>query len=109
MRPSLGRFRQICRSGGIGRRAGLKIPCPSGRVGSTPSSGTNTKGPSGAFCIGTYAAFFFDKKRPQLAVEVRGSGNSVEPGQPRQQTELLDWIVDVVAIEYELFTAMRRI
>ena len=27
------------RSGGIGRRAGLKIPCPSGRVGSTPTSG----------------------------------------------------------------------
>ena len=27
------------RSGGTGRRAGLKIPCPSGRVGSTPTSG----------------------------------------------------------------------
>ena len=29
-----------CRSGGTGRRAGLKIPCPQGREGSTPSSGT---------------------------------------------------------------------
>ena len=28
------------RSGGTGRRAGLKIPCPQGREGSTPSSGT---------------------------------------------------------------------
>lgn len=28
-----------CRSDGIGRRAGLKIPCPSGRVGSIPTSG----------------------------------------------------------------------
>ena len=27
------------RSGGTGRRAGLKIPCPPGRVGSTPTSG----------------------------------------------------------------------
>lgn len=27
------------RSDGIGRRAGLKIPCPFGRVGSTPTSG----------------------------------------------------------------------
>jgi hypothetical protein len=27
------------RSGGIGRRAGLKIRCPSGRVGSTPTFG----------------------------------------------------------------------
>ncbi len=29
------------RSGGTGRRAGLKIPCPQGHEGSTPSSGTN--------------------------------------------------------------------
>jgi integrase len=29
-----------CRSGGTGRRAGLKIPCPKGLVGSIPSSGT---------------------------------------------------------------------
>ena len=29
-------------SGGIGRRAGLKIPWPSGRVGSTPTSGTSS-------------------------------------------------------------------
>jgi hypothetical protein len=29
------------RSGGTGRRAGLKIRWPQGRVGSTPSSGTN--------------------------------------------------------------------
>ena len=29
-----------CRSGGIGRRAGLKIQCPQGRVGSSPTSGT---------------------------------------------------------------------
>ena len=28
------------RSGGTGRRAGLKIPCPQGREGSSPSSGT---------------------------------------------------------------------
>ena len=28
------------RSGGTGRRAGLKIPCPRGREGSSPSSGT---------------------------------------------------------------------
>ena len=31
--------RRPSRSGGTGRRAGLKIPCPSGRVGSTPTSG----------------------------------------------------------------------
>ena len=30
------------RSGGTGRRAGLKIPCPQGREGSSPSSGTKT-------------------------------------------------------------------
>src|SRR4051794_18732711 len=29
------------RSGGIGRRAGLKIRCPRGRVGSSPTSGTS--------------------------------------------------------------------
>ena len=28
-------------SGGIGRRAGFKIPCPQGRVGSIPTSGTS--------------------------------------------------------------------
>src|SRR3989442_14843313 len=32
--------RRAGRSGGIGRRAGLKIRWPQGRVGSTPSSGT---------------------------------------------------------------------
>lgn len=31
-------------SGGIGIRAGLKNQWPLGRVGSTPTSGTNTKG-----------------------------------------------------------------
>ena len=31
---------ELCRSGGIGRRAGFKIQCPSGREGSSPSSGT---------------------------------------------------------------------
>ena len=31
------------RSGGTGRRAGLKIPCPSGRVGSIPTSGIERK------------------------------------------------------------------
>ncbi len=31
------------RSDGIGRRAGLKIPCPSGRVGSTPTFGTQSR------------------------------------------------------------------
>ena len=30
----------ICRRGGIGRRAGLKIQCPQGRAGSTPAFGT---------------------------------------------------------------------
>ncbi len=30
----------ICRGGGIGRRAGLKIRCPQGREGSSPSLGT---------------------------------------------------------------------
>ncbi len=29
----------VCRSGGIGRRGGLKIPCPQGRAGSTPAFG----------------------------------------------------------------------
>ena len=29
----------ICRRGGIGRRAGLKIQCPQGRAGSTPAAG----------------------------------------------------------------------
>ncbi len=44
-RPRAGRFacrgydHAARRSGGTGRRAGLKIPCPSGRVGSTPTSG----------------------------------------------------------------------
>jgi hypothetical protein len=32
------------RSGGIGRRAGLKIRCPKGRVGSIPTFGTNAFG-----------------------------------------------------------------
>ncbi len=31
----------MCRSGGIGRRAGLKIQWPSGRGGSSPPFGTN--------------------------------------------------------------------
>jgi hypothetical protein len=35
--------RRTRRSGGTGRRAGLKIRWPQGRVGSTPSSGTNFK------------------------------------------------------------------
>jgi hypothetical protein len=29
----------LCRRGGIGRRAGLKIQCPRGRAGSTPAAG----------------------------------------------------------------------
>ena len=29
-----------CRGGEIGRRAGFKIQCPLGRVGSTPTLGT---------------------------------------------------------------------
>ena len=33
-------FQLSARSGGTGRRAGLKIRWPQGRVGSTPSSGT---------------------------------------------------------------------
>jgi hypothetical protein len=33
-------FSLLARSGGTGRRAGLKIRWPQGRVGSTPSSGT---------------------------------------------------------------------
>ena len=32
-------FTDICRRGGIGRRAGLKIQWPRGRVGSSPSAG----------------------------------------------------------------------
>jgi hypothetical protein len=36
-----------CSSGGTGRRAGLKIRWPQGRVGSIPSSSTNL--PSGFF------------------------------------------------------------
>ena len=39
----LGATIRLGRSGGTGRRAGLKIPCPSGRVGSTPTSGTGPK------------------------------------------------------------------
>src|SRR3990172_6519787 len=34
-------FFHLRRSGGTGRRAGLKIPWPQGREGSTPSSGTS--------------------------------------------------------------------
>jgi hypothetical protein len=34
------RVRAAGRDGGTGRRAGLKIPCPKGREGSTPSPGT---------------------------------------------------------------------
>lgn len=30
----------LCRDGGIGRRYGLKIRCPLGREGSSPSPGT---------------------------------------------------------------------
>jgi hypothetical protein len=33
-------FLSRCRRGGIGRRAGLKIQWPQGRVGSSPSAGT---------------------------------------------------------------------
>ena len=32
-------YTTYCRCGGIGRRAGLKILCPHGRVGSTPTIG----------------------------------------------------------------------
>ena len=39
----LGATIRLGRSGGTGRRAGLKIPCPSGRVGSTPTSGMEHK------------------------------------------------------------------
>lgn len=34
----------MSQSGGIGRRAGFKIPCPHGRVGSIPTSGTFKNG-----------------------------------------------------------------
>lgn len=34
----------MSQSGGIGRRAGFKIPCPQGRVGSIPTSGTFKNG-----------------------------------------------------------------
>ena len=34
----------LCRRGGIGRRAGLKIQCPQGRAGSTPAAGIDYKG-----------------------------------------------------------------
>ena len=37
----------MCRSGETGRRAGLKIPCPQGRVGSIPTSGTTLASGSG--------------------------------------------------------------
>ena len=40
----LGATIRLGRSGGTGRRAGLKIPCPSGRVGSTPTSGMKPRG-----------------------------------------------------------------
>jgi hypothetical protein len=33
----------VCPCGGTGRRAGLKIRCPQGRVGSIPTGGTNKK------------------------------------------------------------------
>ena len=33
----------IRRCGGIGRRPGLKIPCPQGRAGSTPATGTTSE------------------------------------------------------------------
>ena len=32
-----------CPLGGIGRRQGLKIPCPYGRAGSSPAGGTKQK------------------------------------------------------------------
>ena len=35
--------KHLCRCGGIGRRPGLKIPCPQGRAGSTPATGTIRK------------------------------------------------------------------
>ena len=35
-----GALRAKCRSGGIGRRPGLKIPCSQERAGSIPVSGT---------------------------------------------------------------------
>ena len=43
-RPAAG-YDEPGRSGGTGRRAGLKIRCPSGRAGSTPAFGTGS--PSG--------------------------------------------------------------
>ncbi len=36
-------LKHLCRCGGIGRRPGLKIPCPQGRAGSTPATGTIRK------------------------------------------------------------------
>src|SRR5262245_1385548 len=46
--PSLARTLWAAgRDGGTGRRAGLKIPCPQGREGSTPSPGTPNAAPAG--------------------------------------------------------------
>ena len=51
-------FNTICRCGGIGRRAGLKIQCPRGRAGSTPAAGI-TKETSPERWFPSFSACFF--------------------------------------------------
>ena len=53
----------MSQSGGIGRRAGFKIPCPHGRVGSIPTSGTklHISSKRGAFFMNP--DLYFDSSR----------------------------------------------
>ena len=44
------RHRYPSPDGGIGRREGFKIPCPKGRVGSSPTPGTVTSATSASPC-----------------------------------------------------------
>ncbi len=55
-----------CRCGGIGRRPGLKIPCPQGRAGSTPATGTSVVADFVSFAT----AFLFSKQTPSLTRSV---------------------------------------
>src|SRR3954471_19706434 len=64
------------RSGGTGRRAGLKIRCPKGRVGSIPTFGTRAparRGSAGAGLNGAVRPVLVCERRARAGLEaVRG-------------------------------------
>ena len=60
----------LCRRGGIGRRAGLKIQCPQGRAGSTPAAGISYT-PLGVFFLSIGVLIFMSDKFQLLLKQIR--------------------------------------